>query len=38
MKGNQKHIPIRCNGNRYLPLGRLKAFQGDLKEMKEANA
>lgn len=33
-----KQIPIRCKGNRYLSYGRLKTFQGDLKEMSEANA
>ncbi len=35
---NNKQIPVRCKGNRYLPYGKLKTFQGDLKEMSEANA
>ncbi len=38
MSKNCKTIPIRCKGNRHLPYDRLKAFQGDLKEMTEANA
>src|SRR3972149_3235450 len=38
MRKNLKQIPVRCKGNRYLPYDRLKTFQGDLKEMTEANA
>lgn len=38
MPKNLKQIPIRCKGNRYLPFDSLKTFQGDLKEMTEANA
>ena len=38
MKRNNKQIPIRCKGNRYLPFDKLKNFQGSLKEMSEANA
>ncbi|MBI5886139.1 MAG: hypothetical protein HZB85_06105, partial [Deltaproteobacteria bacterium] len=38
MKRNNKQIPVRCKGNRYLPFDRLKTFQGDLKEMSEGNA
>src|SRR3989304_9503964 len=38
MRKNLKQIPIRCKGNRYLPYDKLKTFQGDLKEMTEANA
>lgn len=38
MDKNGKTIPIRCKGNRCLPYDRLKTFQGDLKEMTEANA
>ncbi|MBI5588075.1 MAG: DNA modification methylase [Deltaproteobacteria bacterium] len=38
MKRNNKEIPIRCKGNRYLPFDKLKTFQGALKEMSEANA
>ncbi len=35
---NNKQIPIRCKGNRYLPFDKFKTFQGALKEMSEANA
>lgn len=33
-----KTIPIRCKGNRTLPHGKLKHFQGGLKEMSEESA
>lgn len=33
-----KQIQIKCNGNRYLPYSKLKAFQGNLKEMSKKSA
>ncbi|MDI6756424.1 MAG: hypothetical protein QME32_00210, partial [Endomicrobiia bacterium] len=38
MMGRGKKIPIRCKGNRYVPRGTLKTFQGNLKELSIINA
>jgi len=37
MTTEDKVIPIRCTGSRYVHWDRLLTFQGELKEMKEAD-